>query len=407
MGIEKKILIGISGSIAAYKTALLTRFFIKEGWEVKVIMTDSAKDFISPLTLATLSKNRVYSEFYDASTGAWANHVELGLWADVMVIAPATANTLAKMANGICDNLLLATYLSAKCPVYIAPAMDRDMYQHASTQKNLNTLQSYGVKLIAPESGELASGLIGEGRMAEPEFIFNAIKEAIQGATHSNNPLRGKRVLVTAGPTYEAIDPVRFIGNHSSGKMGFALADELALRGAEVVLITGPTDQTSAVAGIQRIDVVSAKDMLAACLQEFENVSIAIMAAAVADYTLLDPASQKLKKKTDSLQLNLVPTTDILATMGKRKKDDQLLVGFALETSNDINLAIDKLTRKNLDLIVFNSLADAHAGFKGDTNKITLVDSKHNVVKFELKSKREVAKDIVGFVMKHLPEQSL
>jgi phosphopantothenoylcysteine decarboxylase/phosphopantothenate--cysteine ligase len=394
----KKILLGITGSIAAYKSAILTRLLIKEGAEVKVIMSPSAKNFITPLTLSTLSKNPVHTEFYRTTDGSWNNHVELGLWADIMIIAPASANTIAKMANGLCDHLLLAAYLSARCPVYIAPAMDLDMLQHASTKNNLGKLKSFGNTIISPNTGELASGLYGEGRMAEPEEIVSFLSNTFK----KKAPLNGKTVLVTAGPTYEAIDPVRFISNHSSGKMGFAIAEELAEQGADVILISGPTKETTGYTSIKRIDVTSAKEMLAACLKYFPSSAITIMSAAVADYTTTETAKQKIKKKSDNLSINLKPTTDILAELGRRKKSKQILVGFALETNDGLKNAREKLKRKNLDLIVLNSLEDKGAGFRGDTNKITIIDKYNKTAKFELKSKREVARDIVEKIIRSI-----
>ncbi|WP_158829423.1 bifunctional phosphopantothenoylcysteine decarboxylase/phosphopantothenate--cysteine ligase CoaBC [Mucilaginibacter lacusdianchii] len=386
----KKIILGVCGSIAAYKTAPLVRLLIKAGAEVQVLMTADATNFITPLTLATLSKKPVLVHYFEPTTGSWNNHVELGLWADLMLIAPASANTLAKMANGLCDNLLLATYLSAKCPVYFAPAMDLDMWKHPATLNNVHKLQSYGNTLIQPGSGELASGLHGEGRLAEPEEIVDILEKAFA----TGYPLKGRKALVTAGPTYEAIDPVRFIGNHSSGKMGFAVADRLAALGADVTLITGPTAQITVQAAIKRVDATSAQDMLDACLQVFDTVDICVMSAAVADYTPVTVAPQKIKKQATDLNIELKKTTDILKTLGERKRKSQLLVGFALETENEEQNAIEKIRKKNLDFIVLNSLNDAGAGFKTDTNKITIID--HNLQKtvFTLKSKTEAAADI-------------
>jgi len=392
----KKILLGISAGIAAYKSASLVRLFIKLGAEVKVVMTPASKDFITPLTLSTLSKNPVNSTFYEKEeeNELWNNHVDLGLWADLMLIAPATANTLSKMANGTCNNLLLATYLSAKCPVYFAPAMDLDMYIHPSTTKSFQTLQSFGNILIPATSGELASGLVGKGRMAEPQdivtFIENDILEKL--------PLKGKKLLLTAGPTYEAIDPVRFIGNHSSGKMGFALAEAAANLGVEVYLIAGPTNQKITNSLVHRIDVVSAEEMYTAAHTHFSKVDIAILAAAVADYKPKNIATQKIKKKEATLDIKLTPTKDILASLGEIKKQ-QFLVGFALETNNEIENAKGKLKRKNLDAIVLNSLQDKGAGFATDTNKITIIDSDYNEKHFELKSKVAVAKDIMDEIV--------
>jgi phosphopantothenoylcysteine decarboxylase/phosphopantothenate--cysteine ligase len=386
----KKIILGVCGSIAAYKSVLLVRLLIKAGADVKVVMTRDATNFITPLTLATLSKNPVLIDYFEPATGEWNNHVELGLWGDAFIIAPATANTLAKMANGLCDNLLTAVYLSARCPVYFAPAMDLDMWKHPSTVHNIDRLQSFGNMLINPGNGELASGLSGEGRMAEPEeivaFLFAAIKKKL--------PLADQKILVTAGPTYEAIDPVRFIGNHSSGKMGFAIADELAAMGADVTLITGPTAQVSKRHGIKRIDVTSAAEMLQACNEYFAKAKACIMSAAVADYTPVSVSAKKIKKQSAALNIELKPTVDILRTLGERKQAGQFLIGFALETDNEEQNAIQKLKKKNLDMIVLNSLNDAGAGFKGDTNKITIIDSKLHKTTFDLKSKDDVARDI-------------
>jgi phosphopantothenoylcysteine decarboxylase/phosphopantothenate--cysteine ligase len=395
----KKVLLAISAGIAAYKTASLVRLFIKSGAEVKVIMTPASKDFITPLTLSTLSKNPVSSTFYEKEdeNELWNNHVDLGLWADLMLVAPATANTMSKMANGTCDNLVLATYLSAKCPVYFAPAMDLDMYQHPSTKITLETLQSFGNLLIPATSGELASGLVGEGRMAEPEDIVSFIEKDV----HSKLPLRGKKVLITAGPTYEAIDPVRFIGNHSSGKMGFEIAKTAANLGAEVVLISGPSNQQIQHSFIKRVDVTSAEEMYQAAHQYYKKSDIAILSAAVADYKPKNTASQKIKKTEATLEIMLAPTKDILASLGAIKKQ-QFLVGFALETNNEIENATRKLQRKNLDMIVLNSLQDAGAGFATNTNKITIIDSKMNQVPFDLKSKSEVAVDILNEVLKRI-----
>jgi phosphopantothenoylcysteine decarboxylase/phosphopantothenate--cysteine ligase len=392
----KKVLLGITAGIAAYKTASLVRLFIKLGADVKVIMTPASKDFITPLTLSTLSKNPVHSTFYEkeVENELWNNHVDLGLWADYFLIAPATANTLSKMSNGTCNNLLLATYLSAKCPVYFAPAMDLDMYIHPSTKESLQKLQSFGNILIPAASGELASGLVGEGRMAEPEDIVSFIENDVL----SKLPLRGKKVLITAGPTYEAIDPVRFIGNHSSGKMGFAIAKAAANLGAEVILISGPSHQQIKHSFVKRIDVVSADDMYNAAHTYFKDVDIAILSAAVADYKPKNIANQKIKKKDSTLAMELTPTKDILASLGLIKKH-QFLVGFALETNNEIENAKSKITRKNLDVIVLNSLQDKGAGFATNTNKITIIDKDFNEKPFKLKSKVEVAKDIINEII--------
>jgi len=392
---NKNIILGVCGSIAAYKSALLVRLLVKAGANVKVILTQDASHFITPLTLATLSKNPVYTQYFEAETGVWSNHVELGLWADYMLIAPASANTLGKMANGLCDNLLTAVYLSAKCPVLFAPAMDLDMWKHESTQDNVAKLKHMGNTMIAPGKGELASGLYGEGRMAEPEEIFTFLENEIKKGL----PLLGKKVLVTAGPTYEAIDPVRFIGNHSSGKMGFALAETLYQLGAEVTLIAGPTSLKSD-DGIKRIDVTSAAEMLNACIAQFNGTDITVMSAAVADYTPVEVAQQKIKKKEDHFNIELKKTTDILATLGKQKSEKQLLVGFALETTDEENYAKEKLKKKNLDLIVLNSLNDKGAGFKSETNKITIFNKALEKTAFETKSKKEVAKDICAEILK-------
>lgn len=395
----KKVLLGITAGIAAYKTANLVRLFIKNGAEVQVVMTPASKDFITPLTLSTLSKNPVHSTFYEKENEneLWNNHVELGMWADFMIIAPATANTLSKMVQGTCDNLLLATYLSAKCPVYFAPAMDLDMYKHSSTLRNLSRLKEYGNIVIPAVKGELASGLVGEGRMAEPEEIVTFIEADIA----SKLPLKGKKFLITAGPTFEAIDPVRFIGNHSSGKMGFELANQAAMLGAHVTLISGPTNQQMKSTLINRVDVVSAEQMYHACLKEFPTVDVAILSAAVADYKPKNYTTQKIKKKQNTLEILLEPTKDILASLGKLKKL-QFLVGFALETENELENALGKLKRKNLDAIVLNSLNDKGAGFSVDTNKITFIDKHETIVEFSLKSKTDVAKDIINEIHKRI-----
>lgn len=392
---DKKVILGVCGSIAAYKAAILVRLLVKAGANVKVILTTDAANFITPLTLATLSKNPVFTQYFEEETGVWSNHVELGLWADLMVIAPASANTLAKMAGGLCDNLLTAVYLSAKCPVYIAPAMDLDMWKHESTRNNIEKLLSYGNQIVQPGTGELASGLYGEGRMAEPEEII----AYLIGKLKASLPLLGKKVLVTAGPTYEAIDPVRFIGNHSSGKMGFAIADQFASLGAEVTLISGPTAEKSNRV-MKRIDVVSAADMLQACRAEFTAADITVMSAAVADYTPVLKADQKIKKTSTEFSLELKKTEDILATLGQLKTANQLLIGFALETQNEEEYAKSKLAKKNLDLIVLNSLNDKGAGFKMDTNKITIFNKATEKMVFEMKSKTEVATDICNEILK-------
>lgn len=394
----KKILLGISGGIAAYKTATLVRLFIKAGAHVQVIMTPASKDFITPLTLSTLSKNPVYSSFYnqDEENEKWNSHVELGLWADLMVIAPATANTLSKMANGICDNLLIATYLSAKCPVYFAPAMDLDMYIHPSTLESFHQLKLFGNTIIPAESGELASGLSGEGRMAEPENIVAFLEADLE----KKLPLKGKKILITAGPTYEAIDPVRFIGNHSSGKMGFDIAQSAANLGASVVLVTGPTHLKIDSHLVKVVPVVSAQEMYEACHQYFTDVDVAIAAAAVADYKPKNVSLQKIKKEVNEFSIELEKTKDILASMGEIKKN-QFLIGFALETENEIENAKLKIKKKNLDLIVLNSLQDEGAGFGKPTNKITFIDKNFRVEPMELKSKEAVADDILNKVVAH------
>lgn len=392
----KKVLLAVTAGIAAYKTASLVRLFIKLDAEVKVIMTSASKDFITPLTLSTLSKNPVHSAFYEEEeeNELWNNHVELGLWADLMIIAPATANTLAKMTNGVCDNLVLATYLSAKCPVYFAPAMDLDMYQHPSTKNSLNSLQEFGNVMIPATSGELASGLVGEGRMAEPEDIVSFIEKDILHKL----PLKNKRILITAGPTHEAIDPVRFIGNHSSGKMGFELAKAAANLGGEVVLISGPSNQSVNHSQINRVDVISAEQMYKECHKYYENSDIAILSAAVADYRPKKIVSEKIKKKDSALTIELEPTKDILKSLGELKKN-QILVGFALETNNEIENAKSKIERKNLDLIVLNSLRDSGAGFATDTNKVSILDSDLNCKEFDLKEKSKVANDIFNEII--------
>jgi len=386
----KNVVLGVCGSIAAYKSALLVRLLVKAGANVQVVMTPDATNFITTLTLSTLSKNPVFSEYFAPETGEWNNHVELGLWADVMIIAPASANTLAKMANGLVDNLLTAVYLSAKCPVYFAPAMDLDMWKHPSTTANIETLHTFGNIMIAPGTGELASGLHGEGRMAEPEEIMAFLTADIK----KKLPLVNQKALVTAGPTYEAIDPVRFIGNHSSGKMGFAIADELARLGADVILVSGPSAQVSKQRSVKRIDVTTAAEMLEACQQNYTDANVCIMSAAVADYTPVTIAPQKIKKQDGGLTIETKKTTDILKFLGDNKQAGQLLVGFALETNNEEQNAIDKLKKKNLDFIVLNSLSDAGAGFKTDTNKITIIDRDLQQTTFALKSKEDVAKDI-------------
>jgi phosphopantothenoylcysteine decarboxylase/phosphopantothenate--cysteine ligase len=386
----KNIVLGVCGSIAAYKSAFLVRLLIKAGANVQVVMTPGSTNFITPLTLSTLSKKPVFVDYFEPQTGEWNNHVELGLWADLIIIAPATANTIAKMAKGLCDNLLTAVYLSAKCPVYFAPAMDLDMWKHEATLENVEQLRSYGNIFIHPGYGELASGLVGEGRMAEPEEIVSFIEAEIKKGL----PLINQKALVTAGPTYEAIDPVRFLGNHSSGKMGFAIADELAKLGADVTLISGPSSQQSKNKSIKRINVTSAAQMLDACKQQFTDANVCVMSAAVADYTPVTVADQKIKKQTDGFSIELKKTTDILKVLGADKRPGQLLIGFALETNDEEKNAIEKLEKKNLDFIVLNSLNDEGAGFKTNTNKITIIDRNLQKTNFVLKTKEEVAADI-------------
>ena len=388
----KKIVLGITGSIAAYKSILLLRLLMKEGAVVKVIITTAAKDFVSPLVLSTLSKNKVLHDLFEENS--WANHVELGRWADIVLVAPLSCNTLAKMANGLCDNLLLAVYLSATCPVMLAPAMDEDMWKHPATKKNIDTLLSFGNIVLPVESGELASGLTGEGRMAEPEQILGSIKRFFL----SRNDFSEKKILITAGPTYEAIDPVRFIGNHSSGKMGIALAEELTKRGADVILILGPSTQRINIQPAKLIRVSNADEMYNSCIEHFQNCNIAIMSAAVADYTPLVKVDQKIKKTESSLVIELIKTKDILSSLGKIKKRRQWLVGFALETNNEKEFALDKLKSKNADMIVLNSLKDEGAGFGADTNKISIYDKKGNEYSFPLKSKTDVANDIADTI---------
>lgn len=392
----KKILLGISGGIAAYKTANLVRLLIKAGAQVQVVMSPASLHFVTPLTLATLSKNPVYSTFYneEEGNGEWNNHVELGLWPDLMLIAPATANTLSKMANGNCDNLLIATYLSAKCPVYFAPAMDLDMYKHPSTLDSFHKLKTFGNIIIPAESGELASGLSGEGRMSEPENIVSFLENDLLDKL----PLKGKKILITAGPTYEAIDPVRFIGNHSSGKMGFDIANEAANKGAEVILVSGPTHLNIQNSAIKLIRVTSAQDMYDVCHEFYNSVDVAIAAAAVADYRPKNVADQKIKKNEATFSIELEKTKDILASLGEQKKN-QFLIGFALETENEIEHAKQKIQKKNLDLIVLNSLNDEGAGFGKTTNKVTFISKDFIIEPKELKSKEEVAQDIINKVI--------
>ena len=390
---NKKILLGVSGSIAAYKATFLVRLLIKQGAQVKVIMTNAAKDFVTPLSLSTLSKNDVLSDI--ATNDSWANHVALGRWADVMLIAPLSCNTLAKMATGLCDNLLMAVYLSATCPVIVAPAMDEDMWHHPTTKNNLQKLEVYHNKIIPVENGELASGLIGEGRMAEPEIIVKYLEDFFI----SKDELKGKFFLVTAGPTYEAIDPVRFIGNHSSGKMGIALAEELTKRGGDVTLVIGPSsEKISSTIKVEK--VTSAAEMYEACMVIFEKVDIAIMSAAVADYTPVAIANEKIKKKEEVFTIELTKTKDILKSLGEVKRKNQFLVGFALESTNEKAYALGKLKAKNADMMVLNSLKDKGAGFGINTNKITIFDKAENEYHFETKSKVNVATDIVNTIIK-------
>ena len=392
----KKILLGVTAGIAAYKSAFLVRLLVKAGAQVKVVMTPSAKEFVTPLTLSTLSKNEVYSSFTneDDDNAQWNNHVELGLWADLFVVAPATANTLSKMAQGASDNLLIATYLSAKCPVFVAPAMDLDMYKHPSTLATLEALASFGNLIIPAGHGELASGLVGQGRMAEPEEIVSFIERFIL----EKLPLRGMKILITAGPTYEAIDPVRFIGNHSSGKMGYAIAETAAVMGAEVIMISGPSSLNVESSMIELIKVTSAQQMYDAAHLHFDSCNVAILSAAVADYRPSNVADQKIKKKVDRFSIDLEKTKDILASLGANK-GSQFLVGFALETQNELENAKTKLKKKNLDLIVLNSLNDSGAGFGTDTNKVTFITGNNKVIPFEVKSKLAVAKDILTHII--------
>ncbi len=388
-------MVGVSGSIAAYKAALLVRLLVKAEASVRVVMTDAAKEFITPLTLSVLSKNPVLSTFSDAQDGLWNNHVDLGLWADAIVIAPATAKTLSKCATGNCDDLLTAVYLSARCPIFFAPAMDVDMYHHPSTKNNIDTLESFGNSFILPDFGELASGLIGDGRLAEPEKIITKLS-----AHFARKPVAvTKKVLITAGPTVEPIDPVRYISNRSSGKMGYAIAEAFAASGASVTLVTGPTDLKITDATIKVVRVESASDMFAVTSDQFQQNDLVIFAAAVADYTPKFVADQKIKKQGHEMMLELEKTTDIAGTLGSTKKEGQLLIGFALETENELEYAMDKLQRKNLDYIVLNSLNDPGAGFAHDTNKITVIDKYKNIQHFDLKSKEEVALDILNIVL--------
>ena len=387
----KRIILGVTGSIAAYKSAQLIRLLVKEGAEVKVIMSSLAREFISPLTLATLAKNPVLVDFFNPTNGDWNSHVDLGIWADAYLVAPATANTIGKMATGIADNLLLTTYLSAKCPVFVAPAMDLDMFAHPAMQRNLETLRSIGNRVIEPSFGELASGLEGKGRMEEPENIVRYLDDYF-----TDKPLIGKRILITAGPTYEKIDPVRFVGNYSTGKMGFALAEVCASQGAEVYLVAGPVQLKTKHPNIERIDVNSASEMYEQVLNRFYGMDGAILCAAVADYTPVEESPMKLKREKEDLILELKPTEDIAAAVGNMKTDSQFLVGFALETNNEEANALGKMERKNLDFIVLNSLQDKQAGFGYDTNKISILHRDGSKTEFELKDKMEVAEDIIA-----------
>jgi len=400
----KRILLGVSGSISAYKSALLVRLLVKAGAEVQVVMTESAKTFITPLTLATLSKRPAHSTF-TSEDGQWNNHVELGLWADALVIAPASARTLARCAHALCDDLLSAVYLSAKCPVFFAPAMDLDMYQHPATLSNLHRLESFGNHIIRAEHGELASGLVGEGRLAEPETILARLErffEEQKTMDEISSSLVNKRVLITAGPTQEAIDPVRYISNHSTGKMGYAIADAFARAGAAVTLVSGPTALPLPHPAVRRIDVRSAEQMFVATQAEFTNADITILSAAVADYTPAHPADRKIKKKEATFQIDLTKTVDIAATLGQQKRTGQWMMGFALETDNEEENARKKLISKNLDWIVLNSLRNTGAGFGHDTNKITVIDKAGQTLNFDLKSKADVARDLLGLVAKTL-----
>lgn len=391
----KKILIGITGGIAAYKIPLLVRLLKKAGAKVQILFSPMAHEFVTPLTLSTLSGNPILTDFHDPESGEWNSHVELGMWADLFLVAPVTASTMGKMVNGIADNLLVTTYLSAKCPVVLAPAMDLDMYKHPSTKENVSRLKAFGHTIIEPTEGELASGLCGEGRMEEPEELFRIILDILKKKAELEN----KTFLITAGPTYEAIDPVRFIGNHSSGLMGFSIAEELASRGAKVILISGPTHLHTEHPNIHLIRVISADEMYKASIEHFSDKDVAILSAAVADYKPAFISSQKIKKSSKAPEIKLVPTLDILAELGKRKTDKQLLVGFALETNNEIENAKKKLKNKKLDFIVLNSLNDKGAGFGHATNKITIIDSQLCIDTFDLKSKKEVAIDIVNKVV--------
>ncbi len=396
----KKIVLGITGGIAAYKSAMLTRLLVREGAEVRVVMTPAALEFITPLTMATLSRNPVMTSFFEESDGRWNSHIELGLWGDLFVIAPATANTMAKMVTGIADNLLLATWLSARCPVVVVPAMDMDMLAHQATVSNIESLKRMGCHITEPGSGELASGLEGRGRMAEPEVIVKEItallsKKKIERAL----PLKGKRVFINAGPTVEPLDPVRFISNHSSGRMGIALADAAATMGAEVTLVLGPVSLRPSGSGVMVVNVTTAASMTSASLEAFSSCDIAILAAAVADYTPAEVSETKIRREGDEMVLRLRPTEDIAALLGRKRRKGQLVVGFALETGNELENAVSKLKRKNLDMIVLNSLRESGAGFDHETNRVTIIDSNNNIDKFELKPKEEVATDILNKII--------
>ncbi|MDP7243949.1 MAG: bifunctional phosphopantothenoylcysteine decarboxylase/phosphopantothenate--cysteine ligase CoaBC [Flavobacteriales bacterium] len=392
---SKNVILGVTASIAAYKSAFIVREFKKAGALVKVIQTDASLDFVTPLTLSTLSENTVLTKMVEGDTKDWISHVDLAQWADLLLIAPVTAKTMAKMVAGECDSLLLATYLSAKCPVYFAPAMDLDMYKHSSTKQNIEKLISFGNKFIAPTFGELASGLVGKGRMAEPEDIIDFIKKDLS----ADLPLSKKKVLITAGPTYEPIDPVRFIGNHSSGKMGYHLAMQAAKMGAEVTLIMGPSDLKVENSNVLQINVKTAKDMQRSVKDHFEDADIAIFSAAVSDYKIENIASQKVKKSNGNWDISLTKTNDILLEISQEKKENQILVGFALETENELENAKEKLINKNLDMIVLNSLNEKGAGFGYDSNRITIIEKDNKIEEFELKHKREVAKDIISKII--------
>ena len=392
---DKRIVLGITGSIAAYKACILARLLVKAGAEVQVVMTPSAKEFVTPLTFATLTRHGVVSEFFDRRDGSWHSHVDLGLWADAMLVAPASASTIAKFANGVADNMLVTTYLSMRAPVFVAPAMDMDMLAHPATQHNINTLKDYGNKIISPENGELASGLHGKGRMEEPEKIVEFLERHFM----QSQQLVGKKIMITAGPTYEKIDPVRFIGNYSSGKMGYALAEECAGRGAETILISGPVSLSAVNPNIKLVSVENAAQMYAEAVKVFPDCSTAILCAAVADFTPKVLAETKIKREKGDMALHLIPTKDIAAELGKMKRDGQHLIGFALETDNEKSNAVHKLDKKKLDFIVLNSLKDYGAGFAVDTNKISII-SRNSTIEFPLKSKKEVAKDIIDELCK-------